>query len=141
MSEREIFITEFDRTRLQELIGVVETFGDRKRAELSHLIDLQEELDRATIVSPEKVPADTVTMNSRVLLRDIDTLAEMTYTLVFPRDADISKGNLSIFAPVGTAILGYREGDVIEWEVPAGKRRLIIVKVLYQPEAAGDFHL
>ncbi len=141
MSEREIFITEFDRTRLQELIGVVETFGDRKRTELSHLIDLQEELDRATIVSSEKVPADTVTMNSRVLLRDIDTLAEMTYTLVFPRDADISKGNLSILAPVGTAILGYREGDVIEWEVPAGKRRLIIVKVLYQPEAAGDFHL
>jgi regulator of nucleoside diphosphate kinase len=80
-------------------------------------------------------------MNSQVLLCDIDTLETMTYTLVFPKDADIDSGSISVLAPVGTAILGYRQGDIVEWPVPAGIRRLRIEKVLYQPEAAGDYTL
>ena len=79
-------------------------------------------------------------MNSKVVLRDVDTSAEMTYSLVFPKNADVDAGAISILAPVGTAILGYREGDVIEWPVPSGMRRIRIEEILYQPEAAGDFH-
>ena len=60
---------------------------------------------------------------------------------VFPKEADIDRGRLSVISPVGTAILGYTEGDTIEWKVPSGKRRIKIEKVLYQPEAAGDYHL
>jgi regulator of nucleoside diphosphate kinase len=44
-------------------------------------------------------------------------------------------------APIGTALIGYRAGDVIEWKVPAGLRKLKVLEVLYQPEAAGDYHL
>lgn len=138
MKQREIFITQFDKNRLEELIEVAETFGDHGRKDLQ---DLQEELDRARIVPSKKVPSTVVTMNSRVLLRDVDTSEEMTYTLVFPMEADIDSGAISVLAPVGTAILGYSEGDVVEWPVPSGRRRISIERVLYQPEAAGDYHL
>jgi regulator of nucleoside diphosphate kinase len=62
------------------------------------------------------------------------------YELVYPADADMAHGRLSVLAPVGTAILGYRRGDVIEWPVPAGLRRLRVEEVLYQPERAGALH-
>jgi regulator of nucleoside diphosphate kinase len=138
MRERKIFITQFDKDRLEELIEVVEHVAADKRLDLG---SLQEELERAQIVSSQNVPSKVVTMNSRVLLRDIDTSEEMTFTLVFPKDADIQSGLISVLAPVGTAILGYREGDVVEWPVPSGVRRISIEKILYQPEAQGDFDL
>jgi regulator of nucleoside diphosphate kinase len=78
-------------------------------------------------------------MNSKAEIRDLNTKETMTYTLVFPLDANIDEGKISILAPLGTAILGYRVGDEFEWEVPSGKRRLRIEKILYQPEAAGDY--
>ena len=59
-----------------------------------------------------------------------------TYTLVFPRNANFDQGKISIVAPIGTAILGYRTGDVIEWKVPAGMRRFRVEEILHQPEAA-----
>ena len=87
------------------------------------------------------MPHDVVTMNSRVQLVDLDTGEAMTYTLVFPDDADLRQGKISVLAPIGTAMLGYRVGDTFEWRVPAGLRRLKIEAILYQPEAAGDYHL
>ncbi|HOT72446.1 MAG TPA: nucleoside diphosphate kinase regulator [Anaerohalosphaeraceae bacterium] len=135
---RTLYITQFDKERLEELMGVARFFGGSSRADLQ---DLEEEMKRAHIVSPQEIPSDVVTMNSQVLLCDIDTLETMTYTLVFPKDADIDSGAISVLAPVGTAILGYRQGDIVEWPVPSGIRRLRIEKVLYQPEAAGDYTL
>ena len=137
MSERRIVITRFDKERLEELIAVAEEFSDHGREDLHALVG---ELAIATVVSTKAVPPDVVTMNSKVVLRDVDTSEEMTYSLVFPKNADIDVGAISILAPVGTAILGYSEGDVIEWPVPSRTRRIRIEKILYQPEAAGDFH-
>ncbi|MCK9555107.1 nucleoside diphosphate kinase regulator [bacterium] len=138
MTKRKIYITEFDKARLNELIAVAEEFGDHDRKDLQSLAG---ELAQAEVVLPRDVLPDVVTMNSKVVLSDIDTREEMTYVLVFPKDADIDNGKISILAPVGTAILGYAKGDIIEWPVPAGIRRIRIEKILYQPEAAGDFHL
>ncbi len=138
MSRRKIHITEFDRSRLQELIAVAKDFSGHNRQDL---VGLAIELADAHVVASENVPADVVTMNSKVLLRDVDTSEEMTYTLVFPKDANIDSGAISILAPVGTAILGYAKGDIVEWPVPSGKCRIQIEEILYQPEAAGDFHL
>jgi len=138
MTERKIYITEFDKKRLEELIAVAEEFGGHDRKDLEALAG---ELAQAEVVSSKDVPPDVVTMNSKVVLRDIDTSEEMTYVLVFPSDANIDAGAISILAPVGTAILGYAKGDVIEWRVPSGMRRIGIKEILYQPEAAGDFHL
>ena len=99
---------------------------------------LTHELERAEIVHSDNVSADAVTMDSHVLVRDLKNGRESTYALVFPADADITEGKISILAPIATALLGYREGDEVDWPTPGGWRRLKIIKVLYQPEAAGD---
>ena len=138
MKRRDIFITEFDKKRLEELIAVAINFGDRDRQDLD---DLAAELARAKTVESKKVPPDVVTMNSEIELYDMDAEEAMTYRLAFPNDADIDSRAISVLAPVGTAILGYKQGHVVECQVPSGKRHIRIDKIVYQPEAAGDFHL
>jgi regulator of nucleoside diphosphate kinase len=135
MKTKEIMVTEFDRNRLEGLLGNADTAFE------NGLRGLQAELDRAIVVAPEDIPPDVITMNSTVRMRDVENSEEMTYTLVFPKHADITRGAISVLAPVGMAILGFAEGDVVEWPVPSGTAQIAIEKVLYQPEAAGDFHL
>jgi regulator of nucleoside diphosphate kinase len=138
MKPRKICITEADKKRLEELIEVAREFGGRAREDLGALAH---EIERADIVDPKNVRPDVVTMNSHVVLQDVNTGEEMNYVLVFPKDANIDVGAVSVLAPVGTAILGYSKGDIIEWPVPAGIRRIRIEKIVYQPEAAGHFLL
>jgi regulator of nucleoside diphosphate kinase len=137
--ETTIYITELDRQRLEKLIELV---GERSRVTNHEYVRrLEQELDRAETVAPAEVPADVITMRSKVRLRDLDTGEEMVYTLVFPTEANFDEGKISVLAPVGTAMLGYRVGSRIEWEVPSGRRRLKVEELLYQPEAAGDYNL
>lgn len=138
MSERTIQITELDRGRLLDLIQDAQAGEYRKSV---YLEKLRGELERAQIVPSQEVPADVITMNSTVTLTDLDTHEDETYTLVYPEHANTSQGKVSILAPIGTAMLGYRVGDVFEWDVPAGTRRLKVTKILFQPEASGDFDL
>jgi regulator of nucleoside diphosphate kinase len=138
MEHRDIYITKFDLARLKELVDVGITFKERDR---EYLERLQNELDRAHIVDPTAIPHNVVTMNSRVRFKDMETGDEKSYTLVFPSDADIEKNRISILAPIGTAILGYRAGDTVNWLVPAGTRKVRILEILYQPEAAGRYDL
>jgi len=135
MMQHNIFITEEDLERLRLLLDPAKmSMGtDQESLEM-----LEGELDRAQIVSPSRVPAEVVTMNSKVRVKDLDTGKDATYTLVFPRDADFTQGKISVLAPVGTAILGYRTGDVIKWRVPGGRRTLRVEEILFQPEAAGQ---
>jgi regulator of nucleoside diphosphate kinase len=134
MDSRDIYITDYDLTRLRELLEVGIGFAGRDRPCLQ---SLQGELDRAHIVEPAGVPPEVVTMNSRVRLIDVATNEEQVYTLVFPSQANLAHGKISILAPIGTAILGCRLGDTVEWQVPCGVRKLRIEEMLYQPEAAG----
>lgn len=138
MSEKTIHITELDRQRLIDLIMDAQSKGYHGSV---YLEKLRGELDRAEIVLPQEIPADVITMNSKVALMDLDTQEEEVYTLVYPENADMAEGKVSVLAPIGTAMLGYRVGDVFEWEVPAGTRRLKVDRILYQPEAAGDYEL
>lgn len=114
--------------------------NSRNDAEWSRIEELEAELNRAIIVDADKIPPDIVTMNSKAYLRDMDTGKDEFYQLVYPEDADIEQNKISILAPIGTAILGYKVGDIIEWKVPAGLRKLKIKKILYQPEAAKEHH-
>lgn len=138
MKPRKICVTEADKNRLQELIEVAGEFGGRVRKDLAALA---RELTMADVVAPKDVHPEVVTMNSRVILQDVNTGEEMNYVLVFPKDANVDAGAISILAPMGTAILGYSKGDIIDWQVPAGMRRILIKEILYQPEASGHFHL
>ncbi|HEU4992093.1 MAG TPA: nucleoside diphosphate kinase regulator [Luteimonas sp.] len=102
---------------------------------------LRDELARAEVREPRDVPADAITMNSTARFRDEASGEEREMTLVYPRDADGSADKVSILAPVGSALLGLRAGQSIEWPVPGGRSaRLVVLGVRYQPEAAGEYH-
>ena len=133
-----IYVTEPDYHRLSALI---ETTRERNDVDIQYLNKLEAELDRAEIVDPKDIPENVITMRSKVRLKDLVTGEANTYSLVFPTEADFNDGKISVLAPVGTAILGYKSGDTIEWSVPSGLRRLKVDEILYQPEAAGDYEL
>ena len=133
-----IYITEPDYNRLSALI---EKTREGNGVDLQYLNKLETELDRAEIVGAKDIPANVITMRSTVRLKDLVSGEENTYSLVFPTEADFSQGKISVLAPIGTAILGYKSGDTIEWTVPSGLRRLKVDQIIYQPEAAGHFDL
>lgn len=138
MGDQPIKITAYDLKRLKELLmdaGSTDYRGSQ------YLKRLRRELERAEIVKPEDIPADVITMNSTACLLDTETSEEETYTLVFPENADVQNGKISILAPIGTAMLGYRVGDIFEWDVPAGTRKLLVKSILFQPESSGNFDL
>ena len=128
-----VIFSEADHGRLTALI---DQGGATAYALEDNHSPLEVELNRARVLPPGKVPPDVVTMDSTVRLRDLSSGRAVTYTLVFPRDADVTENRISVLAPVGTAILGCREGDTVEVRAPAGLRRLKIEEVVYQPERA-----
>jgi len=133
----ELVITEADFDRLNHLVE-----SPRYRATHATLLaPLKDGLGRGRVVAPREVPKDVVTMNSAVQVKDLSNGATETYMLVYPDEAAIDQGKLSVLAPLGAALLGSRVGQVVRFEAPRGVRRLKVLKVLYQPEAAGDFHL
>jgi len=118
MNHRRIFITRQDRERLTTMLDEALAAKHRDAASLK---ELAHELAIAQIVDPQDVPADVVTMNSRVVVQD--------------------EGRLAGVSPIGTAILGYAKDDVLTWQTPGGPRKIKIAAIPYQPEAAGDFNL
>lgn len=135
---RRVFITSADKSRLLTFISREREFGG---GNTENLIALECEIKLATLTSAKDIPKDVVTMHSRVGLKDLDTGEDVYYTLVYPVEADLSEGMISVLAPVGTAILGYRVGDIVEWVVPGGMARYRIEKVLFQPESDGKLFL
>lgn len=102
---------------------------------------LEAELDRADVLDPQEMPADVVTMNSTVRFTLLENDKTQTLTLVYPKEADGSPDKVSVFAPVGTALLGLRVGDAFELPSPTGKAVTVKVDAItYQPENAGQLH-
>lgn len=127
-----ITISTIDLARLEALLETP-ALRDQPGA-----LALGEELNRATVLPPEEMPADVVTMNSQVTCVDESTGEKHTLTLVFPRDADGSPGKVSVLAPVGSALLGLSVGQSIDWPGPTGRvLKLRVESIQYQPEAAG----
>ncbi|MGE8397822.1 MAG: nucleoside diphosphate kinase regulator [Comamonas sp.] len=102
---------------------------------------LEAELDRADVLDPADMPADVVTMNSSVRFTLQETGVTQTLTLVYPKEVDGSTDKVSVFAPVGTALLGLRVGDTLQLPSPTGKTVTVRVDAItYQPESAGEMH-
>ena len=131
-----IYVTSQDKQRLEDLLMEIEVSDPRKHGDLKALT---EELHRAVIVDAKDVFSDVITMNSRAEMRDFETGETVAFTLVFPSEANIDEEKISVLAPIGAGMLGYRVGDEFEWKVPDGLRRLEVTNVEYQPKAAGDF--
>jgi regulator of nucleoside diphosphate kinase len=125
-----IYITEVDKARLGSLLA---------SEQASATFELEHEVERAIVVNPRQVAPDVVTMNSRALLQLNEEKVEVA--LVYPKDLDGSADKRSICADIGTAILGCQAGDAFDWRLTDRTCRIWIEKVLYQPEASGDFHL
>jgi len=130
MKSGNIVITENDYDRLLRLINSGRYSGHDKE----NLDVLAQELERAIIVNGVDLPGDVVTMNSHVRVKDLDRNDEVAYQIVFPADANAGKNRISVLAPLGTGLLGYRAGDTVEWPVPSGMRRLRIVNVKREPD-------
>jgi regulator of nucleoside diphosphate kinase len=103
MRSQTIVITQKDMTRLSNLIEAVRF---TRPGDEDHLSALERELDRAEIMYDDRVPPNVITMNSHVRVTDLETGREHEYKVVYPREADPSRGKISVLAPIGTALLG-----------------------------------
>ena len=129
-----ITLSSLDMDRLEALM-------EKLPANFPGLDVLEAELDRADVLEPQDMPSDVVTMNSTVRFTLVETSNSQTLTLVYPKEADGSPDKVSVFAPVGTALLGLRVGDVFELPTPTGKSMTVKVDAItYQPESAGQLH-
>lgn len=135
MHATNVVITKRDFERLNDLVQSPDSrfYGP--------MTGLENGLRQSRIIAPTKVANDVVTMNSKVEVRDLDSRQRETHTLVYPADADIEEGRLSVLAPLGAVLLGAKARQIVKCTTPRGIRRLMIERVLYQPEAAGDLHL
>ena len=134
MRKSNIIISSTDHSQLQRLVDSARL--DR-RVPRQSLDVLEGELARATLVEPADLPRDAIAMNSTFWFRDLDTEELERYQLVYPPDADVTLDRISVLAPIGTALLGFRLHDVVEWKVPRGRRRLEITKVVQEHSAQG----
>jgi regulator of nucleoside diphosphate kinase len=112
------------------LLTLVDSARLDRRVPAESLDLLERELFRAAIVDSSELPADVVAMNSTVWFRDLNSDEIEKYMLVYPAEADVVRDRISVLAPIGTALLGYRTGDVVQWPVPSGKRRFEIIEVV-----------
>jgi regulator of nucleoside diphosphate kinase len=133
-----LILSKLDQVRIMDRI---------KKALLEHKLTASEaesllkEINSATIVEPKDIPNDVVTMNSVVRIKFLNSGKEIKFQIVYPEEADIKNNKISILSPVATALIGYRINDTIEWIIPSGMTKILIEEIIYQPEAAGHYHL
>ena len=133
-----IIMNSLDYTRIMKCIDDAKSQKTISADEAEKLIS---ELNSAKIVEPHEVPVDIVTMNSIVKVSFLNSKIELQFRIVYPDEANFKENKISIFSPVATALIGYKESDEIEWMVPSGMTKIRIDKIIYQPEAAGDYTL
>jgi regulator of nucleoside diphosphate kinase len=135
MQNYDTLITHSDHRRLRSLATRLRSSG---RARTDHIAALTTRLRRSELVSPKSIPRNVVTLNSRVVLKDLDSGHRLICTVVDPHDATLFGNRLSVVSPGGIAVLGKRVGQIIHWKLGSKLRRFRISQVLYQPEAAGE---
>lgn len=133
-----IQITDLDYNRLN---GMINSMREHNQREYNDLLILELELERAERTNPRKITSEFVTMNSVIEVLDCDTNKTMEIRLVYPRDANFKLGKISVLSPLGSALLGYKVGTEISFEVPKGMKKMKISRIIYQPEANGEFTL
>jgi regulator of nucleoside diphosphate kinase len=124
----------------KRLTGFVE-FASLRTKMPEIVLLLNDELRKAKILAREKISENVITMNSRVLLKNLATDSEAELTLTYPPDAEPGLRKVSVFSPIGVALLGKQVGDITSWKTPKGNGSFEILKVTYQPEAVGDYSL
>jgi len=134
----QIILNRLDFTRIKRCITEAQEAKSIGNSEAEKLLT---ELESARIVRPEEIPSDVVSMNSIVKISFKNNSRQVQFQIVYPDQANLKENKISIFSPIATALIGYKVGDEIEWVVPAGLTKIKIDEIIYQPEAAGDYHL
>lgn len=111
------------------LNGYVKNLQGMQVNEKENFSKLYEEIKKAQIVDAQDFPDDIVRLNSNVVIKDLKTKRDMTITIVLPQKADIKQRKVSVLAPIGTALIGFRKGQKVSWEVPSGKKDFMIMDV------------
>ncbi|NCA76720.1 MAG: nucleoside diphosphate kinase regulator [Alphaproteobacteria bacterium] len=135
---KKIILNRLDYLRIKKRIENARKLRSIAGSEAESLLN---ELESASIMEPGDIPPDVVTMNSVVRISFSGTEKRVQFQVVYPDQANLKENKISIFSPIATALIGYRIGDEIEWVVPGGLTKIKIEDIIYQPEAAGDFHL
>jgi len=133
-----ITLSRVDYARIKKCINDAKQL---KSISITEAEKLMEELNSATIVEPEDMPSDVVTMNSIIKMSFPNIDKHVQFQIVYPNQANVKENKISIFSPIATALIGYKIGDEIEWLVPGGLTKIKIVEIIYQPEAAGDYDI
>jgi regulator of nucleoside diphosphate kinase len=128
--ESRIVLSRLDHRRLRSLLAAQWRLGSDRE----HLLDLEGEIDRAHLVDDHALPQDVVAIGSTVVVLDVESQHHEHYALVLPHQADISRHRVSVLAPLGTALLGCRVADIVEWRMPGGLRRLRVEAVKHGDE-------
>lgn len=131
MNHTPIYISRDDHSKLRLLLATA-----LHSTASAALQQLREELDRAAVIDPAAFPADVVTMDSTVRFEDLGTSEIEEYTITFPDRADVERKRISILAPIGTALIGCRVGDIVKWSTPGGIRQLKVHHVTARASAA-----
>ncbi len=121
----QLYLLESDAASLRHRINLLASDPHSRRA----LQGLRAELERAVVLPPGDFPENVVRIGSVVEVHDLEDDETARYTLCFPEHAEITSGRLSVFAPLGTALLGFATGHEFTWEMPGGPRRLRILSV------------
>ena len=137
MKHKEILITVNDYQRLTGLIGFaglrVKTPGAVNR--------LIEKFKSAEMLAQDRISETVITMNSRVLVKEIGQDRQAEITVTYPYDEDAREGRISVLSSIGLALLGRQVGDKVSWRTPTGIGHFEIIKIIYQPESVGHYHL
>jgi regulator of nucleoside diphosphate kinase len=112
----------------------------RNQFEAEILGDLETRIRAAKPLDPFAVPPNLVTMNSQVILRDVDTGRQYVLTVVFPSCANSGKGRISVLTPLGSTLLGARSGEKLSCPISGRIATVTVEAILHQPEAAGNFY-
>ncbi|MEO8159598.1 MAG: nucleoside diphosphate kinase regulator [Betaproteobacteria bacterium] len=139
LESAQIFITDLDAVRLRNVARQLHSQHGEARHHAEELMDL---VDSAAVVPADSIAPDVVTMNSTVVYDDAGDGPVETLMLVYPEHADAARGRVSVLSPLGRTLIGLRAGMSVDFETPGhGTRSVRVRKVLYQPEAAGDWTL
>ena len=117
------------RTDFEILNSYVKNLHGMQVNERENFSKLSGELKKAQIVEDDSMSADIVRLGSTVVIKDLVTRRDMTVTIVLPSKADIKQKKVSVLAPIGTALIGFRKGQTVSWNVPSGKKDFNIVNV------------
>lgn len=90
---------------------------------------LTQELDRAIINKEDALDETIIRINSYVTIEDVKINKQMKIQIVMPSQANIKEGKVSILAPLSVAIIGFKENDEVEWQLPAGIKTLKVIAV------------